>query len=63
VNSGNSQRGGWPTKPLSPCPPICGSRRPSPAPGWSTARRIAEALGVTLKELAEAVEAEDSEGA
>jgi hypothetical protein len=27
------------------------------APGWSTVRRIAEALDVSLKELAEAVEA------
>ena len=29
------------------------------APGWSTVRRIAEALGVSLVELAQAVEAEE----
>ena len=32
-------------------------------PSWDGVRRIAEALGVSLKQLAEAVEAEDSEGA
>jgi hypothetical protein len=46
--------------------PACKRERRWPAastPGWTTVRQIAEALGITLKELAEAVEAEDSEGA
>jgi transcriptional regulator with XRE-family HTH domain len=32
------------------------------APGWSTVRRIAEALGVSLRDLGELVEAEDQKG-